>query len=77
MSTLLKDPNKETIVSPAINQQGIENHKKAAEHHLDAAKHYEPGNHDKAANSTVKAGDQNILANEALKKDAKEHAMKI
>ncbi len=83
MSTTLTAPKKETTVSPVDNQKGIENHKKAAEHHqeaakqhLEAAKHHESGNHDKAAQATVKANGQSVLANEAHKEDAKHHAMK-
>ncbi len=75
--------NKEekTNQSPAENQKGIENHKKAAKHHEEAAKyhheaakHHEEGNHDKACASAIKAHGHNCCANEANKEDAKHHA---
>ena len=72
----------ETNVSTADNQKGIENHKKTATHlqeaaknHLEAAKHHEDGNHEKAAKSTITAHGHLILAHEAQKEDAKQHAL--
>lgn len=84
MSTTLTPIKAEKkTLSPADNQKGIENHKKAATHlkaaaesHLEAAKQHEAGNHDKAATSTVIAHGHVALANEAQKEDAKLHASK-
>lgn len=68
--------------SPAENQKGIENHKKtathlesAAKHHHEAAKHHEDGNHEKAAQSTIKAQGHVTLATEAQREDVKHHAL--
>ncbi|TAE90248.1 MAG: hypothetical protein EAY81_01035 [Bacteroidetes bacterium] len=62
----------------------MDNHKKAATHfdaaaksHLDAAKHHENGNHEKAAKSTVEAHGHACVANEAQKEDVKHHTNKI
>ena len=72
-----------TKVTPADNQKGIENHKKAAthleaaaKHHLAAADHHEDGNHEEAAKSTVVAQGHVTLANEAQKEDQKNHALR-
>jgi len=46
------------------------------QHHKDAAKHHEAGNHDKAAVSTVKAHGHHAQAAEAQKADSKHHATK-
>lgn len=71
-----------TNVSSAENQKGIDNHKKtathleaAAKHHLEAAKHHEDGNHEHAAQSTVKAHGHITLAHESQKEDVKHHAL--
>ena len=70
-----------TTIAPADNKKGIENHKnaakhleEAAKHHHEAAKHHEDGNHDKAAESTVKAQGHTSMANDAQKEDAKHHS---
>lgn len=64
------------------NQKRIENHKKAATHfkaaaksHIDAAKHHENENHEKATKSTVEAHGHSSLANEAQKLDIKLHTL--
>ncbi len=64
----------------AENNKGIENHKKAATHfaaaakcHLDAAKHHEDGNHEKAAKCTIEAHGHACIAKEAQKEDVKHH----
>jgi hypothetical protein len=82
MSTTQTKPEK-TALTPAENQRGIENHKKAATHleaaaknHLDAAKHHEAGNHEKAAQSTVAAHGHTCLANDCQKEDVKHHTSK-
>ncbi len=69
--------------TPADNQKSIENHKKAATHfdnasksHLEAAKHHENGEHEKAAQSTVNAHGHNVMARKVQKKDAKLQASK-
>ncbi|MDZ4757941.1 MAG: hypothetical protein SGJ10_07370 [Bacteroidota bacterium] len=66
------------------NQKGIENHKKiashleaAAQHHLAAAKHHEDGEHDKAAQSTIKAQGHFTLARDAQKEDVRHHALNV
>ena len=70
-----------TNLAPADAKKGIENHKKAAEnlteaakHQLEAAKHHENGNHEKAAESTVKAHGYTSLANDAQRENVKNHA---
>jgi hypothetical protein len=69
-----------TDVSAEIHK-GVENHKTAAKHHEAAAKHHheavkhhEAGNHEKAAESTVKANGHSKLAQEAQTEDEKAHA---
>ncbi len=71
-------------IPKAENKKGIENHKKAATHfeaaaksHLEAAKHHENENHDKAAKSTVEAHGHAHLAHEAQKEDVKQHSTKV
>ncbi len=80
ISDIKKEPIKGT---PEDHQKGIENHKKianhletAAKHHHEAAKHHEAGDHDKAAKSTITAQGHHLLASQAQKEDAKEHALK-
>ena len=70
-------------LTPDESNKSIENHKQAAlhlqaaaKHHLDAVKHHEEGEHDKAATSSIKAHGEHILANESTKRDAKYHATK-
>ena len=72
----------EINISPAENQKGIENHKRAAahfsaasNHHIEAAKHHTLGNHEKAARSTVTAQGFHRLATEAEIEDVKHHAL--
>ena len=75
---------KEGINAPtASGSMSIENHKlaathhqEAAKHHLDAVRHHEEGNHEKAAESTVKANGHSSLADDHQKEDAKHHATK-
>ncbi len=59
----------------------IKNHKKAATHleaaaklHLEAAKHHEENNHDKAHSCCVKANGHTIHARESQKEILKQHA---
>lgn len=72
------------LVTKAENQKGIEHHKKAAVHfgeaakiHLEAAKHHENGDHEKAAKSTVEAHGHSYVAMEAQKEDVKHHTAKF
>lgn len=58
--------------SPIEGQNGIENHKKIAEHliaaathHFKAASHLQDGNHEKAASSAILAQEYFNLASEA------------
>jgi len=67
-------------IPKTANQLGIDNHKKAASHfeaaaksHLEAAKHHENEDHEKAALSTIEAHGHSSLANEAQQVDAKKH----
>jgi hypothetical protein len=76
--------NKSKAVTPAENRKGIENHKTIATHleaaaknHLEAAKHHEEENHDKAAKSTIVAQGHLTIASEAQREDAKQHTNKI
>ena len=78
----------EKITRPAANKVPdnitIENHKQAAAHnmeaakyHLEAVKHYEAGNHKKAARSTVLAYGHHAIAGDFLNDDAKHHAQAL
>lgn len=83
MEALVKFEGERESIPNDINQKGIENHKLAANHlqlaaknHLRAAKHYEEGNHEKAAQSTVLALGHTNLANKAQMKEVKQHTRK-
>ncbi len=66
-----------TSTSPVEhNKKAASHHQEAAKHNLDAAKHHEDGNHEKAAQSTLKANGHSTLANDHQKEVAKHHAMK-
>ncbi len=78
-TTPQKEEKKTTF--PIDKQKNVDNHKKIATHlgtaakHLeDAAKHHQADNHEKAALSTVKSQGHLLLANEAQKENAKNHA---
>lgn len=80
--TTTSTPNEKKNLTPAEIQKGIEYHKKAATHleaaakdHLEAAKQFEAGNHDKAAESKVAAHGHQNLANEAQKEDSKNNTV--
>jgi len=82
--TEVKNKTALEITPNAENKKGIENHKRAATHfeaaaksHLDAAKHHEEGNHEKASKSTVEAHGHSTLGNEAQKEDVKHHTLKV
>ena len=85
MKTTETNSKTQLIVQPKNEiQKGIENHKKAASHfeaaaknHVEAAKHHENGQHEKAAESTVKAHGHSCLAIEAQKEDVKHHTEKL
>lgn len=69
-------------VSPADNKKRIENHKTTATHltaaaksHLDAAKHHEEEEHEKAAKSTITAHGHLALAKDVQHEDLKNHAL--
>jgi hypothetical protein len=71
-----------TSIADVINLKGIENHRMAALHlqaaannHLDAAKHHEKGQHDKAAQKMIAAHINFNLANKAQRADVKQHAI--
>jgi hypothetical protein len=75
--------DEKTNLSPVDSQKAIENHKtaakhheEAAKHHHEAAKHHEQGNHEKAAQSAVKAKGHQLLANDAQEESAKHHVGK-
>jgi hypothetical protein len=63
------------------NKKHVANHRKtsqhlkaASEYHLEAAKHHEEGNHEKASQSTVASTGQLCLANDCYREDVKHHA---
>jgi hypothetical protein len=71
-------PNLERKEVSADNQKAIENHKKTATHldaaskeYLEAVKHFEAGNAEKAAESKAKADEQFELATAAQKEISK------
>jgi hypothetical protein len=77
-----KEVVKQPTASSVENNKGIENHKsaaihhqEAAKHHLEAINHHEKGNHEKAAQSTIRANGHSSLANDHQKEDAKHHAI--
>lgn len=82
MSTTNTFPNTEKKpITAADNQKRVDSHKKTAEHlsnasksHLEAAKHHENGEHEKAAHSTVKAHGHHTMARDLQKEDARLHA---
>jgi len=74
--------NGETVASIADIQNGIDNHIKAAEHleqaakfHLEAATHHQNGHHDRAAQSTIKAHGNLIIASELQRDNLKLQAL--
>lgn len=84
--TYIKTPVKAEMsyLSPNVNNNGVEIHKvaaihleEAAKHHYDAARHIEKGNYEKALDSTVKANEQQVLANVAHREVSKHHGLKI
>lgn len=83
MQALIKYQGDLSVNPISKMQKGIESHRKAANHlqlaaknHLRAAMHYEEGNHEKAALSTVVALGHVNLANKAQNKIAKLHVTK-
>jgi hypothetical protein len=71
-----------TIASIADIQNGIDSHNKIASQLLDAAKfhkeaaiHHQNGNHDRAAQSTIKAHGTMLLALESQNENYKFHAL--
>lgn len=69
-------------VSQAINTTGIEKHKKtaallieAATHHLEAARHHETGNNERALQSTITAQRYHSLAIEEQRQVVREYRM--
>lgn len=65
------------------SKTAIDTHKKtvthleaAAKSHLEAIKHHEEDNHDKATKSTIKANEYLTLANETHKEASKLHNLK-
>lgn len=81
-NTEQKSINALAVIPETENQQGIENHKKAAKYlraaannHLQAAKHYEDGNHEKAAISTISAYGNVSLATKEQRKVIRHQAL--
>ena len=73
-NTEKKQTGQSSVIPTAENQKKIENHKKAATHlkaaaqsHLDAAKHHENQNLEKASKSTIEAKSHLSLGNEVQK----------
>jgi len=83
MSTVANPIKAEKVkLTPAENQKRVENHKTTATHleaaakeHLDAAKHHENEEHEKAAKSTITAQGHLTLARDAQKEVLKSHAL--
>ncbi|HLV15340.1 MAG TPA: hypothetical protein VKY41_09185 [Xanthomarina sp.] len=79
----MKITKKKTYSNPIDkNIKGIKNHRKiadylqiAAKNHLEAAKHHQEGNHEKAAQSTIVAHANFNLADKAQRKDINQHAV--
>ena len=70
----------EKTFTASESKQAIESHKTAAKHldkakdsHLEAVKHHETEQHEKAKKSTIVAHEQIKLANDAHKAVAKQH----
>jgi len=57
-------------MSTENHKKAAKHHEDAAKHHNDAAKHHEAGNHNKAAESTVKANRSHNMAHECQREDA-------
>ena len=81
-TTTNQNKTEETKVSPVEKQNRIDSHKKTANHldqaskyHLEAAKHHEADDHDKAAKSALTAQGHLILAHEGQKEEAKKYAL--
>jgi hypothetical protein len=81
-TTETETEEKEPINSSVDNLKGIENHKTAAEHHEKAAKyhtaaatHHKEGNHEKAAEYTVKANGHSWFAHKYEMEDVEHHAL--
>jgi hypothetical protein len=71
------------ILTPEQTKKRVENHKltaahldESSKHHLEAAKHVEVGNHEKAAHSTLAAHAHQMIAKDAHKEVLKNHAVK-
>ena len=71
------------ILTPEQTKKRVENHKltathleESAKHHLDAAKHVEAGNPEKAAHSILAANAHQLIANDTRKEELKNHAVK-
>jgi hypothetical protein len=81
MSTPTTFPKTEKKTITADNQKRIDSHKKTAEHlsnasksHIEAANYHENGEHEKAAQSTIKAHGHHTMARDLQKEDARLHA---
>ncbi len=86
MSSLLNNTENTGLINhptaSEANKKNVETHKSAAQHHqdaaknhLEAAKYHEEGNHEKAAQSTVRAMGFTNLAIEQQLGDAKLHTI--
>ncbi|WP_395065657.1 hypothetical protein [Flavobacterium sp.] len=80
-NTDINNSNGETVACIGDIQNGIDNHKKVARHleqaakfHMEAATHHQNGHHDRAAQSTIKAHGNLIIASELQRDNLKLHA---
>ncbi|MBL7884711.1 MAG: hypothetical protein JNL69_11625 [Bacteroidia bacterium] len=69
----ITDSSKRRITSHQTTAAHLDN---ASKHHLNAAKHHESGEHEKAAECTLKAQGHVLLANEVQREDFKHLALK-
>lgn len=83
MSNTGTNKNEKTFTATE-SKQAIESHKTAATHlekaknsHLEAVKHHEEEEHEKAKKSTIVAQEQMKLANDAHKAVAKQHELTV
>ncbi|MBY0485784.1 MAG: hypothetical protein K2P85_01115 [Flavobacteriaceae bacterium] len=81
-NTDINNAHGETVASIGDIQNAIDNHKKVAQHleqaakyHIEAATHHQNGNHDRAAESTIKAHGNLIIGSELQRDNLKLHAL--
>ena len=76
-TTATAEGKKMTTAENAANHKKIASHlQEASKSHIEAAKHHEDGNHEKAAFSTMTAQGHIANAKTASKQDVRDHAIK-